>query len=133
LTSFRRLSHLTWARPSHKRAAGQRARPGTQKARGLLLEQHVASRLPPPPRTLHGQWFAFRDDNGFGFCQPDFILPFLNPILVFECKLTYHPYVSAQLRHLYIPIVEFVYMKPAIGYVLTEKNWQTKLAEIFPS
>jgi hypothetical protein len=132
MPSFRRIAPpIRWAQRTSPHG-GQAAQPGTPKFLGLALERRVADRL---PEAIHGQWFKFKDTNGVGYCQPDFILfrgaeDGTREILVLECKHTYHTYAFGQLHHLYVPIISFIYQLPARGLLLTSKNWEKQLADI---
>lgn len=65
------------------------------------------------PMFVPGQWFAFEDANGRGFCQTDGILRLKECVIVFEVKLSHRSEAYRQLAHLYRPVVEHVYERPA--------------------
>lgn len=91
------------------------------RAKGITYEKHVGRALTRwqqrgelQGEIILNQWFSFTDDNGHGYCQPDIII--LTPSLAFilECKLTFTDWAWPQLKHLYKPVVEHVYQRPAI-------------------
>ena len=86
-------------------------------AQGMAFERSVAKAL---PRALHGQWFYFEDDNGPGYCSPDFILVVGGVPWVLECKLTFTPEAYAQLNGLYLPLVSKVFDTTARGLVVVK-------------
>jgi hypothetical protein len=101
--SRRSISGLRWSRPClpvHARSRG--ASPA--KRLGLSFEAKVGNAL---PHALAGVWFEFHDDNGRGFCQPDFLLATPSGISIIETKLTYTKEAWVQLRGLYLPVVRW--------------------------
>lgn len=65
-------------------------------------------------KMLHGdkyfphQWFHFRDQHGWHWCQTDGILcePDENRLIIYECKLKHHYRSYYQLKGLYGPVLE---------------------------
>lgn len=113
---MRSIVGLTWARacpwpsciPHKSRLRGARAA-------GIRYEKAVAKAIPNAQR---GQWFEYSDANGHGYCQPDILVVGRSTVLVIECKLTDTELARQQLDYLYLPIVEHVYRRPAIGIVV---------------
>lgn len=94
------------------------SRPRGAKAAGLRLERAISDAL---PGGLHGQWFAFEDENGPGFCQPDIIYPFLPDFFaVIEIKYTLVPGAHQKLSNLYLPVVSHALKAPAAGVVIVK-------------
>lgn len=92
-------------------------RRGTRR-QGIKYEEAVALALPAASR---GVWFKYWDDNGPGYCQPDFILPhYTGRVLILEVKRTDCTGARRQLEHLYKPVVEHVYKLPACGIVVAK-------------
>lgn len=54
---------------------------------------------------MHGPWIEYRDHDGLGVCQPDFIVRLPGRILVIEAKLTFVQNAILKLQTLYIPLV----------------------------
>lgn len=61
---------------------------------------------------ISGQWFQFKDANGFGFCQTDHLLVTPTGIIILECKLTQTEKAWVQLDNLYLPVLSAVYSLP---------------------
>ena len=99
---------------------------GIQRA-GLIYENRIANYLMAiyGKDVIHGQWYAFEDRRGLGWCQPDIIiLPNRNRkyILVIECKLKATKKAWVQLNYLYRPIMERLYPQVDIRLVQVVKN-----------
>jgi len=99
---------------------------GIQRA-GLIYENRIANYLQAiyGKDVIHGQWYAFEDRRGLGWCQPDIIiLPSRNRkyILVIECKLKATKKAWVQLNYLYRPIMERLYPQVDIRLVQVVKN-----------
>ena len=99
---------------------------GIQRA-GLIYENRIANYLQAiyGKDVIHGQWYAFEDRRGLGWCQPDIIiLPNRNRkyILVIECKLKATKKAWVQLNYLYRPIMERLYPQVDIRLVQVVKN-----------
>jgi hypothetical protein len=52
-----------------------------------------------------GQWIHFRDSNGNGFAQPDFVLQYDDLTIILDAKLTHTPLARPQLEKLYKPLI----------------------------
>lgn len=105
------------------------------KAAGLSYEKkfclEVGKRF---PEAVRGQWFRFRDVNGWGYCQPDCILVRENAVLVLECKLTDTEQARRQLSRLYFPILSHVYGLPTLGIVVVKHLTRvTRVESVFGS
>ena len=104
---------------------------GIQRA-GLIYENRIANYLQAiyGKDVIHGQWYAFEDRRGLGWCQPDIIiLPNRNRkyILVIECKLKATKKAWVQLNYLYRPIMERLYPQVDIRLVQVVKNLNKNL------
>lgn len=77
---------------------------------GLKYEKLLAKLL---PGALHGQWFQFEDSSGVRYCQPDFILPVGDLVLVLEAKNTWVPEGHTQIELLYKPVLETALSTPS--------------------
>ena len=104
---------------------------GIQRA-GLIYENRIANYLQAiyGKDVIHGQWYAFEDRRGLGWCQPDIIiLPNRNRkyILVIECKLKATKKAWVQLNYLYRPIMERLYPQVEIRLVQVVKNLNKNL------
>ena len=62
-----------------------------------------------------GQWFAFYDDSGPGYCQIDHYILLPGFIILVECKLTQTEKAEYQMEKLYVPILHKVYGVPVIS------------------
>ena len=94
---------------------------------GLIYENRIANYLQAiyGKDVIHGQWYAFEDRRGLGWCQPDIIiLPNRNRkyILVIECKLKATKKAWVQLNYLYRPILERLYPQVDIRLVQVVRN-----------
>lgn len=82
---------------------------------GLYYEKRVADWFTAhfgEDRVIHGAWFAYEDDNGTGWCQPDLLLfPPNNEelVLVGECKLKASKKAEERLQNMYMPLVSILY------------------------
>lgn len=92
-------------------------RPRGAKGAGLRFERAIARALPGATR---GQWFEFEDFYGHGYCQTDFLWDTGKSIIVVESKLTDTPAAPAQLRELYIPVVERAFGKRTYGLIIVK-------------
>lgn len=95
-------------------------RPRGIKALGTRYEKLVEKQLPHAKRGL---WWHYRDSNGHGLCQTDFLLEpvsfrwdhqLITPV-VLECKHTWTDEGMEQLEELYIPVVSMATGKRAVG------------------
>jgi len=88
-------------------------RPRGVKALGRRYENAVALQL--GPTAVRGQWWRFRDANGPGLCQTDFIIIGKVWVAILECKHTFTDEGVEQLEQLYLPVVQMAEDKQAIG------------------
>lgn len=86
-----------WVTPGHPR--------GT-RALGLRFERAFAKAV---PKAIHGQWFQYIDESGPNWCQPDFLLISKHKVIVIEVKLTDFTGACAQIKQLYIPVLQAAY------------------------
>jgi hypothetical protein len=110
----RQVERLLWAE-GVKDSPWPKAKLSGLPALGKRYENRVAKAL---PGAVHGPWFKYYDANGLGYCSPDFVLSCPEGILVLECKLTWTEEALAQLRGLYIPVLEKVTGLPVVGGVV---------------
>lgn len=110
----RQIIGLKWARrhPEVWPFGIPKPRPRGIKAFGRRYEAAVAKSL---PQAEQGVWWEFRDANGPGICQTDFILVDGLTIVILECKHTWTPDGMSQLMGLYLPVVSMAAERPAIG------------------
>lgn len=113
----RTIRGLVWAgeceEPPH--AAGRKRLKGP-KAKGISYEREMGRALGAP--AIHGQWFQFRDANGWGKCQTDFLIFGEKAVWVLESKYTWVSEGHSQINQLYRPVVEKTYGLPVIGVVI---------------
>lgn len=88
-------------------------RPRGSKRDGLGFERAVGEAL--PSGGIGGAWWAFRDSNGNGVCQTDWLLEGKRSVLVIECKLGQHWEAWRQIEKLYSPVVGRALGKPVFG------------------
>ncbi len=105
------------ARPACVPASRPRA---PAKKAGIRYEAEVAAAL-TGLGLQHGRWFEYFDAGGRGYCQPDILLPWDGKILVLECKYTWTPVAQVQLDALYLPVVEKVTGRQAVGIVVCKR------------
>lgn len=94
----------------------KRIKKGTRRE-GLKYEEDLAKAL---PGCAHGIWFKYWNDNGVGYCQPDIMITRNGVVIVLEAKRTDCEYARHQLGRMYLPVVRFVYEKPALGIVVAK-------------
>jgi hypothetical protein len=102
---------------------------GTKRL-GMKYERDFAKALLATYKStvLSGQWFSFRDVNGWGYCQTDLLLKLPSECIIFECKLTDCEKGRSQLTRLYRPVVERCWGLPARCVVVTRHlSGETKL------
>ena len=123
MSNFRKIEGLQWVKPG-KPKAGQRARPGSAKLAGLEWEREVEEVIfqetRPGSTFIKGLWLHFRDSNGLGYCQPDFIFTRNHSVIVVECKLSWHSYSLRQVQGLYLPLVGHLYQKKPLGLIAVQ-------------
>jgi hypothetical protein len=111
------------SKPSHITAL---RRKGGSKGKGLTYEKQVGRWLKRQGwAPVTGQWFSFRDRNGYGCAQTDHLLFLANQVVVVECKLTETWVGFSQIDFLYRPILEFIYGLPVTG-VMACKHLTTR-------
>src|SRR5215831_6183084 len=93
------------------------SKPKGAKAAGLRFERALHKAL---PGSLHGQWFEFEDQDGFGYCQTDLIFPLGGIYVVIEAKYTLVPGAHSKLSSLYIPVVSQAFGCEACGVVIVK-------------
>ena len=112
--SFRSIRGLISAELlSEKPKCIPNGRPRGAKAAGLRYQRAFGRAI--GRSALDGPWFAFRDLNGNGFCQPDFVINLPSIAIVLECKYTWTPEAFAQIELLYLPVLEVALKKPTFG------------------
>jgi len=109
------VKELEWAQKAERPPGMPIGRPRGAKAVGVRYEKALAKAL---PGMVHGQWWNFRDRNGNGYCQTDFVLDREDFALVLEAKYTWVLAGHTQLRDLYIPVVGRALAKPVFGIVV---------------
>lgn len=87
------------------------------KRAGLNYERDLAGALPSGCR---GQWFAFVDSNGPGYCQTDVLLEGLDWVAVLEAKYTWTAQGHVQVDRLYRPVLQKALKKKALGLVVAK-------------
>jgi len=110
----RRVVDLAWAQrhPAGWPAGIPKPRLRGIKAFGGRYEKAVGKALPEAEK---GVWWEFRDRNGPGLCQTDFVLPLPDVLVVIECKHTWTDEGMDQLAGLYIPVLQRATGQPVIG------------------
>lgn len=95
-------------------------------ARGLAFQRKVGKRLKQLIALEElfgilkdGEWYEFIDQEGIGFCQPDFELHYPDHIVCIECKLTQTPNAHLQVAELYKPVLQRVYQKKVFAIQAT--------------
>lgn len=96
-----------------------KGKPRGKKARGLSYEAKVGEILQrwSARGELYGavrcgQWFAYRDIRGAGFCQPDILIIQPTLVIIVESKYTQTESAFAQLNLLYRPVVQHCFKRP---------------------
>lgn len=114
------VSGLRWAQVMPKGPFEKPRRVTGRKRAGLKYESDLAKAL--GSSADHGPWINFEDKNGPGWAQPDFLIefPFSDAILILESKYTWVRDAYSQIEHLYKPLVERIYSKPAFGIVVAK-------------
>lgn len=88
-------------------------------AKGLVYERALAKALRSArPGFKHGQWYSYKADGEFGYCQPDFVLLDSEAVYVIECKLTDIEKATEQLLDLYFPILAAAHGGPVRGIIV---------------
>lgn len=89
------------------------------KAAGLRYQRAFGKAI--GRSALDGPWFQFRDLNGNGFCQPDFVINLPSVAVILECKYTWTPEAFAQIELLYLPVVAEALKKPTFGFQVCKR------------
>lgn len=100
-------------RLAHRPPAIPIGRPRGAKLAGVRYERAFGKAL--GQLAQHGPWFQFRDMNGIGHCQPDFIIELPSLVVILECKYTWTLAAFVQMEALYAPVLSFALGKPVIG------------------
>ena len=110
----RAVHKLEWAQPLEGWPTSiPRPRPRGVKALGTRYEAAVGKQL--GSRAKRGQWWAYRDSNGSGLCQTDFIINGQTWMVILECKHTFTTEGLEQLAYLYLPVVGLALDKRVLG------------------
>ena len=112
---MRRVVGLQWAEVTE--CPWPKSRPRGTKAQGLTYERKVGAKLPD---AIHNPWFRFKDKLGLAYCSPDYILWENGYPMVLECKLTDWRGAWDQLTGLYLPVMQWIYDKPAVPIVIVK-------------
>lgn len=114
------VTDLIWARLSAPPPGREKPTKlyGT-RAKGMTYERLVARRLRHRVESgeiagtfFGGQWIAFSDRNGKGYCQPDIFIVTPTIIWLLEAKLTQTDFANPQLSHLYYPVLKHIFKQP---------------------
>jgi hypothetical protein len=100
----REVFRLKWARLAYSNP-WPKSRATGAKREGLKYEKEVGKALPQARANV---WVEFCDDNGPGFCCPDYVLKVNGALVIIECKLTDCADAYTQLSHLYLPVFEML-------------------------
>ena len=124
---FRTIIGLISAAPCLRPSCIPKSRPRGKKAAGLKYERDLAKGLPD---GTHGQWFAFVDQKGSGYCQTDIIVDTGLGLAILESKYTWTMVGHQQIARLYKPVAEMIYRKRVFGIVVckvltrdTPRDW----------
>lgn len=96
-----------------------RGRARGAKAAGLRYQRAFGKAI--GRSALDGPWFSFRDREGHGYCQPDFVINLPSVAVVLECKYTWTPEAFAQIELLYLPVLELALGKPTFGFQVCKR------------
>lgn len=83
------------------------------KALGRRYEAAVAKQLGRD--AARGVWWSYRDANGPGLCQTDFLIVGETWAVVLECKHTWTAEGMEQLQDLYLPVVRMALDRRVVG------------------
>ena len=109
----RQVVGLVWASRGTSPWGLRVPRSGGAKAQGRRYEKALARVLGSDFEW--GPWFSFRDVNGPGNCQPDFVLVGTRSVLVLEAKYTWTTAARSQIDRLYRPVLERALGLPVLG------------------
>lgn len=125
----RHVRGLRWARWCEPPGFAAGVPPaGSAQAAGLRFQRRVW-------RAWGGElspWIAFEDSAGPGFASPDIVLRTPQALVVVECKLRRTPIADAQLRHLYMPLLEALAGEAPAGVAVC-RWWQGPPATLLRS
>lgn len=108
------IYRLSWARRLDEwPEAIPRPRPRGVKALGRRYESAIALQL--GSEAIRGQWWQFKDANGPGICQTDFVIFGEAWTAILESKHTWTAEGMEQLEQLYMPVVEMATNKKVLG------------------
>lgn len=120
-----------WASPCPRPACIPHSRPRGVKAVGLRYEWALAKAL---PSAKHGPWYEFTDQNGPGYCQPDCVWDLGTHLAIFEAKLSNIAQAEAQLKGLYLPVLQAAHKRPVVGIIVVRHlSPQVDLARVVDS
>ena len=107
------LSHVRILAPGDHPVTRRRPRGSTASQRaGLAYQRKVCTelrRLLGGAALSVGPWIEYRAEAGLCYCQPDAIAVVQDRVYVFEMKLSTTTDAWWQLRHLYGPVVQYLY------------------------
>lgn len=115
----RQIDELIWVRRLDEVKAPwktDRKLSNAQK-KGLAYERKVRKlidELIPDAQVLYGVWFQFKDKNGTGIAQPDYVVKQRSSVIIFEVKLTHTKQAELQLKGLYGPLVSTYFKLPPV-------------------
>ena len=123
---------LEFAQYSRSPWHGRKPRTRGKKAAGLRYERMVGEELARRKLDFaHGLWIEFRDVNGKGFAQPDFIVyDSTGAWTILEAKLSQTPAAFEQLFNLYIPLLSHLHPQVELTPVQVCRNLRTRSAPI---
>lgn len=125
-------SSLEFARYSRSPFGGKPRRGKGARAAGLRYEENVGKELARRQLDFaRGPWIQFRDRNGTGFAQPDFVIySSAKQWCVLEAKLSQTPAAFEQLFKLYVPLLTFLH--PGVNFTPVQvcKNLRKRDAKI---
>lgn len=115
-SNFRPVSKIAWARMSATRPSFLRqSKPKGRRAQGLRYEKKVLEYLANSCHAplLPSPWIQFQESetSKYRWCQPDGLLinPWKGIIILVEVKYQHTPDAWWQLRHLYGPVVSYLF------------------------
>lgn len=114
---FRHVRGLLWARLATREAfPPPKGLKGT-KQQGIAFQWAVGKAV---PALIPGPWFHYADAYGEHFCQPDWLLPCAEGLVILECKRTDTLSAREQLRQLYFPVLAKAFQRPVFGIVVVK-------------
>lgn len=107
---FRPAGKVAWVRPGDTPAFAQGGRLKGAKRRGKLFEEHAVEVLEAWTPGFAGLWLEFQDTAGNRrWAQPDWFAVQSDRIVLAEMKLTHTALAWWQMRHLYQPLLEWMF------------------------